>query len=163
MKSGRVEPSTATHDSQLCIQNVMKKDRRTAPQRWFAAASATLLLATGACSDRSSPLDPLPPELTAPQAEVDAFAPSIDDAAERVVPVIADETLGGNLVEDLSALKAALERGDAREGRARVISAQERLDRYSARPEAQGDGPDLSVIELVLDRARQLLEMDEAL
>jgi len=125
-------------------------------------ASATLLLASGACSDASGPFDPLPPEVTAPRAEVEAFYPSISDASGRVLPVILDRTVERELADDLSRLEAALNQGDARDARVRVRSAQERLDRYRTRPETKGDAPDLSVIELVLDRSRRLLGMEEA-
>ena len=123
--------------------------------------AVAMLLVGSACSDVEGPFDPLPAEVTAPAAEVDAFQPSISDAAERVVaPVIADPQVSRTLTDELSALEDAISAGNARSGRIWVKRAQENLDRYRVRPEAQGDAPDLSVIELVLDRARQILGME---
>ena len=121
-------------------------------------------LTVGACSDDSrSPLEPLPEGVTAPaRAEAQAFEPSIDDAGERVIPVIDDIAVSLNLTGQLSTLRKALDRGDAREAREQVLRAQETLDRYRSRPETRAEGADLSAIELVLDRARMLLGMAEA-
>ncbi len=110
---------------------------------WVGLALA-LGLST-ACAD-ASPTEPIPrldPALTA------ALLPSVEDAASRLLPAIADAGVAAELAMHLEDLEAALTAGNGERAGERVHAAARLLAAYAAGA-AGPDGPDVTAIRLML-------------
>lgn len=123
----------------------------------YLRAAAVLPLLVGVASCDAGPTTPsTPPRVLAPAAQVQAFLPSVTDAVHRVAPGLSDTAVGTQIGVQLTAIEKALQQRDATSVQGAATSARNLLARYNATLRAQ-DGPDLTVLELVLDGIDDLL------
>lgn len=92
----------------------------------------------------------------APAAEVEAFLPSVLDAAERVTAGLGNRSVGTAVAAELGVLQAQLVRRDAPGIRLSVGTIRTMLLSYGTTARVE-DGAELSAIDLVLDGVLRLL------
>lgn len=127
------------------------------PRLSYFRAAAVLPLMVGIASCDAGPTTPSgPPRVLAPAAQVQAFLPSVTDAVHRVAPGLSDAAVRGQIGAQLTALEQALQQRDVTRVQNAATSARNLLAHYNVALRAQ-DGPDLTVIELVLDGIDDLL------
>lgn len=143
---------------------------RAPSRRRRSGPSAALVLATfvlyvlfvmaGACSDAQATA-PSAPSVQAPMAtaqQVADFTPSLSDVQSRVLPTLSDAASIAKLNTQLNALASALIARDARAVQQQIELARATLAAYPAAARA-ADAVELSVIDIMLDRAAQLVGM----
>lgn len=119
-----------------------------------------LFVMAGACSDAAATV-PSAPSVQAPMAtaqQVADFTPSLSDVQSRLLPTLSDAASVTRLNAQLNALASALIARDARAVQQQIELARATLAAYPAAARAM-DAVELSVIDLVLDRAAQLVGM----
>ena len=117
-----------------------------------------MLLAT-ACSEAADAATPTAPTIQLTMAsiqQVNEFAPSLSDVQSRVLPTLADAASATRLNSELTQLMAALNARDPHAAAQQIDAARATLATYPAAMRVF-DAIELSVIEIVLDRAAQLL------
>jgi hypothetical protein len=120
-----------------------------------------LFLMAGACSRTADAAIPSEPSITlalASPQEVTAFTPSLSDVQTRVLPGLGDPSSVTRLNAELNQLMAALNARDSRGAEQQIDLARATLAAYPAAARA-GDAAELSVIDIMLDRAAQLIGM----
>jgi hypothetical protein len=90
--------------------------------------------------------------------QVADFTPSLSDVQSRVLPTLSDAASIAKLNTQLNALASALIARDARAVQQQIELARATLAAYPAAARA-GDAVELSVIDIMLDRAAQLVGM----
>ena len=127
------------------------------------ALSLTVL---GACGGDSTgperPHYPVSEETMAPRAEVEAFLPSLADEPARVRPALQDAGTASAIASHVDRLAGFLEARDAQAAAHEVTLGREAVGRYGAGvPNGAAikaaDAPELGVIEVVFDRAAQMI------
>jgi hypothetical protein len=119
----------------------------------FAAA-----LALAACSDRRGPTVGNGP--MAPPAEVESFLPAFLEEQERILPVLEDRRTAQELDDRLNRLFTFLKRRDAARAAEEVGLIRAALRYYGPSTAVRiADGAELGAIEIVVDRAAELLRM----
>jgi hypothetical protein len=118
-----------------------------------------LLLVATACSEAADAATPVAPTIQLTMAsvqQISEFTPSLADAQSRVLPTLADAASAAKLNTELTLLMAALNARDSRAAAQQIDAARATLASYPAAARAL-DAIELSVIDIVLDRAAQLL------
>ncbi len=119
-----------------------------------------LFLMAGACSDAEATA-PSEAPIQLPMATVQQvadFTPSLTDVQSRLLPTLSDAASVTRLNSELSQLASALLARDVKAVQQQIEAARATLAAYPAAARAT-DAVELSVIELVLDRAAQLVGM----
>ena len=137
--------------------------RRHGPSTGLLLATLVLyvlLVMAGACSrDASAAVaGPTIQLMTATPQQVAAFMPSLSDVQSRVLPALGDAPSVSKLTAQITALLNALNAGDATAASNQIDLARATLASYPAAAKAF-DAAELSVIDIMLDRAAQLLGM----
>lgn len=120
-----------------------------------------LFLLSAACSRTADAATLSGPTITLSMAspqQVTDFTPSLSDVQSRVLPGLGDAASVGRLNTQLAQLAAALTARDAAGVEGQINAARATLAAYPAAART-GDAAELSVIDIVLDRAAQLVGM----
>ncbi len=118
-----------------------------------------LLVLSAACSPDASAWTPLGPGIllsTATAQQVSEFIPSLSDVQTRLLPTLGDRASATQLGTQLSQIEVTLNRGDSQGTELQIGLARATLAAYPAAARAM-DAVELSVIDIVLDRAAQLV------
>ena len=128
--------------------------KRTFPRILVAAAA----LALAACNDGRGPTAGNGP--MAPPAEVEAFLPAFLEEQDRILPTLEDRRTAQELDDRLNRLFTFLKRRDAARATEEVGLLRAALRYYGPSVQVRtADGAELGAIEIVLDRAADLLRM----
>ena len=87
-------------------------------------------------------------------SDVEALAFALEDATERVLPMLEDKGLSQRLSRQLSALSTALSAGRTAEARQQLANARAAL---ASSAQAHSTDADMGAISLVLDQADTLI------
>jgi hypothetical protein len=120
-----------------------------------------LFVLAGACSESRDVASPTGPTISLTMGtlqQVADFTPSLSDAQSRVLPSLGDAASASRLNTELSALTAAFNARDAEGVETQIGLARATLAAYPAAAKAM-DAVELSVIDIALDRAAQLIGM----
>lgn len=111
-----------------------------------------------ACNDRRGPTMGNGP--MAPPAEVEAFLPAFLEEQERILPTLEDRRTAQELDDRLDRLFTFLKRRDAARATEEVGLLRAALRYYGPSVQVRtADGAELGVIEILVDRAAELLRM----
>jgi len=138
--------------------------RRQGPSTGLLLATLVLyvlLVMAGACSrtaDAISPSEPSIQLIMATQQQVADFMPSLSDVQSRVLPALGDAPSASRLNTEITAMLAAFNLRDARAVEEQIDLARATLASYPAAARVF-DAAELSVVEIMLDRAAQLIGM----
>lgn len=99
---------------------------------------------------------PVSVETMAPATETAAFLPALGDGRARLLPWLADRASADKLGEQLDQLGYAFTQRDA-QAAARVIATSRAIIAAYDPAQRAGDAPELGALELVLDRAAELI------
>jgi hypothetical protein len=128
------------------------------PRILSVAAAAALMLSAAACNDKG-PTRPVRDPM-APPGQVEAFLPAFLDEQERILPALEDRRTARELNDRLDRLVTFLKRRDANRAIEEVNLTRAALRYYGPSVDVRtADGAELGAIEVLMDRASELLGM----
>ena len=118
-----------------------------------------LFVLSTACSATQDAVAPKEPAMQLPMANtqaIAAFIPCLSDAQSRLLPALSDAPSVSRLATALTQIEATLSRGDQKAAEDQIALARAIIAAYPAAARIN-DAVELSVIEIVIDRAAQIL------